>query len=201
MRKLRTLADWIDGGTPRQSERTLHPPEHSPMAGPGNARSHPDAKRLLRPRSERKDVFRCFVLPTICRKTFMFPRSNFVLAIHACASSAALHRYDGKARSLEAAEKEKKPVKVDPDHPQQVIDPSWDKGLDTRRAWESIHPPRRPQRLSPASLRTIFGGNRIFLAEELRCGDADSLPSQRPVERDKTQVGLYFTKKPAEKLM
>lgn len=198
-----TLANWADNGTPAGDPADAPP-----------ARVFPDGWHLGKPdlvlqATEEfvvgptgKDRFRCFVLPT------NLPEDVHVTAVEIRPGNPRVVHHvlpfidtTGQARKLEAAEKEKKPVPVDELHPEPAPNPEWDKGPGyTVGMGIGFLPQGGLMGWAPGILPRHLPDNAGFILPK-NCDVVMQVHYHRNgrLERDRTQIGLYFAKKPIDR--
>jgi peroxiredoxin/mono/diheme cytochrome c family protein len=204
-KEITTLAAWADGGTPAGDPKDAPPAREFTEGwrlGKPDLILAPTGDIVVGPNG--KDLFRCFVLPT------NLPEDVYVSAVEPRPGNPRIVHHlllyldmNGQGRKLEAAEKNKKgaAAPVDDDHPQVVANPEWDKG------------PGYTSGMGPGFIPqgTLSGWSPGITPRHLPAGTGYYLPKNADivvqvhyhrngrVERDRTQIGLYFTKKPAER--
>jgi peroxiredoxin/mono/diheme cytochrome c family protein len=204
-KEIATLAAWADGGTPAGDPNAAPPPRQFPA---GWQLGTPDL--ILAPSDEivvgpsGPDLFRCFVMPT------NLPEDVYVSAVELRPGNPRIVHHlllfidtAGQARKLEAAAKAKKddPAPVDPDHPDVKSNPDWDKGpgysvgmgvgFIPQGGLSGWSPGITPQHLPQGTGYYVPKNSDIVMQIHYHRNGR--------VERDRTQVGLYFTKKPVER--
>lgn len=197
-----TLARWVDGATPAGDPKDAPPARvftEGWQLGTPDLILSPGEDFVLGPTGG--DRFRCFVLPT------NLPEDVHVTAVELRPGNAAVVHHlllfidtAGQGRKLEAVERERKAEPVDELHPQPK-NPDWDKGpgytvvmgigfipqgglLGWAPGMQPRHLPDNAGFLLPKNSDVIM---QIHYHRNGR------------VERDRTQIGLYFAKKPIDR--
>jgi peroxiredoxin/mono/diheme cytochrome c family protein len=201
---LATLAAWVDGGMPEGDAKDAPPPRQFPK---GWQLGTPDLVLTgtedfeLGPTGS--DLFRCFVLPTNLKEDV------HVVAVEVRPSNPRVVHHvlnfidtQGQARKLEQAEKER-----------QAKKPKTDEGSHSSTGRSADRGPGYTVAMGvgfiPQSGLTGWAPGQM--ARYLPEGVAFPLPKNADVvmqvhfhrngraERDRTQIGLYFAKKPIDK--
>jgi peroxiredoxin len=192
-KEIATLAAWIDGGTPEGDPKDAPPPR---KFTDGWTLGPPDL--ILEPKEEMTiaatggDIFRCFVLPTNLKA------DKFVVAYEVRAGNPrvvhhTLHFLDTQKRAIKREEREtmreKRPNEKDtgPGYNSRMgpgfFPPEGDVG-----GWA---PGLRPHYLPEGVGYYLPRGSDVVMQVHYhRTGR---------VEKDRTRLGLYFAKKPADK--
>lgn len=204
VRELDTLRLWEKAGCPEGDTKDAPPPL-----------KFPDGWRLGEPDlvvemtedfhigAAGKDTFRCFVLPTGLKE------DKYVVAYEVKPGNATvvhhtLNYFDttGKARKLEAAEKNRKKAPEEPDHgPGYSV--SMGIGFLPNQA-DAPRPDVPPIGFlggwAPGQLGTKLPENSgILLPKEAEIVLQVHYHRTGKPEKDRTKIGLYFAKKPVEK--
>ncbi len=200
-KELKTLADWVDGGTPSGDIAHAPPPRKFTdgwRLGTPDLILSPTDDFLLGPGG--KDVFRCFVMPTNLKE------DQYVAAVELRPGNPQVVHHlllfidtAGRGRALEKSgqEYEKKNPTVDP-HTGQVS--KYDRGPGYTRTMGLGFLPRAgllgwapgiQPRFMPEGVGFLLPKNSdiVMQVHYHRNGRA---------EKDRTQVGLYFAKKKIE---
>ena len=199
-RDIATLAAWVDDGAPAGEAAHAPPPRKFPegwQLGTPDVILAPESEFTLGP--DGKDVFRCFVLPT------KLLEDHYVSAVEIRPSNPRIVHHvllfvdtAGHARKLENKTRDDEAKPLDPDHPPKN---PLDRGPGYTRAMGVGFIPQ-------GGLMGWAPGN---VPRHLPSGSGMSLPKNADVvmqvhyhrngrlETDRTQVGLYLTKKKVDK--
>jgi len=202
-KEVKALAEWADRGTPAGDIKDSPPPR---VFTDGWQLGTPDL--ILSPADEfvlgptGRDHFRCFVMPT------NLPEDVYVSAVELRPGNPRIVHHlllfidtTGQARKLELAEKDKKPAPPDPLHPQPLEAVKWDKGPGySVPMGVGFIPQGGLSGWSPGiTPRHLPEGTGFYLPKKSDVVMQIHYHRDGRVERDKTQVGLYFAKKPVER--
>jgi peroxiredoxin len=200
--EIKTLADWVDGGTPAGDPKDAPPPREFATGwrlGMPDLILSPEEDFLLGPSG--KDVFRCFVMPT------KLSEDKYVAAVELRPGNPQVVHHlllfidtKGQARKLETDAQDKE--KNNPILDEHSGKPSkYDRGPGYARAmgvgftphggltgWAPGYSPR----LFPDGVGILLPKNAdvVMQVHYHRNGRA---------EKDRTQIGLYFAKKKVER--
>ncbi len=201
--EIATIAAWVDGGTPAGDPKDAPPARAFTK---GWQLGTPDL--VLSPSEDfvlgatGNDLFRCFVMPT------NLPEDVYVSAVELRPANPRIVHHlllfidtGGNGRKLELAAKNKKPAPADETHPQDKQNPDWDKGPGyTNAMGVGFSPQGGLSGWSPGiTPRHLPEGTGFYLPKNSDVVMQIHYHRNGRVERDRTQVGLYFTKKPAER--
>lgn len=199
-KEIDTLAAWVDGGTPEGDPRDAPPPRKFPegwQLGTPDLILTVDGEFTLGPTG--RDVFRCFVLPTNLKEDV------YVAAVEFRPGNPRIVHHiltfidtTGAGRRLEKAAKEKSKSAKD-DHPEDepVLDQgpgysvSMGVGFLPQGGLSGWAPGQVPRYLPEGSAFPVAKGADIVLQVHYHRNGR--------IERDRTQVGLYFAKKKVDR--
>ncbi len=204
IRELDTLAQWEKAGCPEGDTKDAPPPAKFPdgwnLGEPDLVVEMTDDFHIG---ASGKDTFRCFVLPTGLKE------DKYVVAYEVKPGNATvvhhtLNYFDttGKARKLEAAEKERKKLADEPDR-----GPGYSVAMGIGFIPKQADAPRpgipavgfvggwAPGQLGTALPET----SGILLPKEAEIVLQVHYHRTGKPEKDRTKLGLYFAKKPVEK--
>lgn len=197
-REIATLAAWVDGGTPEGNAKDAPPPRQFPegwqLGPPDLVLSMADDFHLGPTGS---DLFRCMVLPT------NLPEDVFVTAVDVRPGNPRIVHHavlffdtSGQARKLDNREREraKKDTELDRGPGYSVMMglgflPSMTEPPPLLGAWA----PGQMPRFLPDGVGSALpkGADLVVQMHYNRSGRA---------EKDRTQIGLYFARKPVRRL-
>lgn len=201
--EIKTLAEWADRGTPAGDIKDSPPPRvftDGWQLGAPDLILSPTDEFVLGPTG--RDHFRCFVMPT------NLPEDVYVAAVELRPGNPRIVHHlllfidtTGQARKLELAEKDKKPAPPDPLHPQPLEAAQWDKGPGySVPMGVGFIPQGALSGWSPGiTPRFLPDGTGFYLPKKSDVVMQIHYHRDGRVGRDKTQVGLYFAKKPVER--
>jgi len=204
-KEIATLAAWADGGTPAGDVKDAPPAREFTEGwrlGKPDLILSPTGDIVVGPSG--KDLFRFFVMPS------HLPEDVYVSAVELRPGNPSIVHHallffdaTGQARKLESAEANKKaaPAPIDDDHPQAKTNPDWDKGPGFTSGM-GIGIPRQGGLggWSPGITPNFLPeGTGYFLPKNADVLMQIHYHRNGRVERDRTQVGLYFSKKPVER--
>ena len=203
-RELDTLRVWEKAGCPEGDAKDAPAPEKFPT---GWHLGEPDLvvemTEDFQIGATGKDTYRCFVLPTGLKE------DKYVVAYEVKPGNATvvhhtLNYFDttGKARKLEAAEKNRKKEKDEPDH-----GPGYAVAMGIGFSPNPVDAPRPGVPpigfvggWAPGQLGTRFPANSgILLPKEAEIVLQVHYHRTGKPEKDRTKIGLHFAKKPVEK--
>jgi peroxiredoxin len=196
-----TLAAWVDGGTPAGDAKDAPPPRTFPQ---GWQLGTPDlvltvAEEFTLGPSGR-DLFRCFVLPT------NLTEDKFVTAIEVRPTNPRIVHHTlqfidtaGEGRKLERLARDKKPAVSDKDHPKES---QFDRGPGyTVAMGVGFVPKGGLSGWAPGQMpRYLPAGTGYLLPKESDVVVQVHFHRNGRVEKERTQIGLYFAKKPIGKV-
>jgi peroxiredoxin len=196
-KEIATLAAWVDNGTPAGNEKDAPParkfPEGWQLGTPDLILSVSEEFTLG---ASGKDVFRCFVLPT------NLTEDKYVAAVEVRPGNPRIVHHTiqfidlrGNGRKLEQVQQERdKKLAKDPYHPVNKVDkgPGYNMtmgvGFLPQGALLGWAPGQMP--------RYLPDGSGMFLPKNSDIVMQVHYHRNGRVEKDKTQVGIYFAKKP-----
>ncbi len=199
-KELATLAAWVDGGTPQGNVKDAPPPAKFPdgwqLGTPDLVLAVPE-EFTLGPTG--RDLFRCFVLPTNLKE------DKYVVAVEVRPGNPRIVHHTiqfidtkGQARKLEEKQRDKdKNQPIDPKQPATKYDrgPGYSMAMGV-----GFIPQGSLLGWAPGQLgRFLPQGSGIFLPKTSDLVVQVHYHRNGRVEKDKTQVGLYFAKKPIDK--
>jgi peroxiredoxin len=201
-RDIETLASWADSGTPAGDSADAPAPPSFPKGwqlGTPDLILTPDEPYYLGPSG--KDIFRCYVMPT------NLPEDKYVAAVEVRPGNPQVVHHAilfidtaGQGRKLELAgqEREKKNPVID-DH---TGEPSkYDRGPGyTQSMGVGFLPKGTLSGWAPGYLpRFLPDGVGMFLPKNSDVVMQVHYHRNGRAEKDKTQVGIYFAKKPVDR--
>lgn len=207
-KEIATLAAWADGGTPAGDPKDAPPARkfvEGWQLGTPDLVLSPSDDIVLGPTG--KDWFRCFVMPT------NLPEDVYVSAVELRPGNPRIVHHlllyvdtTGKGRKLEEAEKARKAdakveTKSDDPHPAAKANPDWDKGPGyTSGMGVGFVPSGGLGGWSPGiTPHHLPAGTGFYLPKNSDVVMQVHYHRNGRLEKDKTQIGLYFSKKPVEK--
>ncbi|MCI0638734.1 MAG: redoxin domain-containing protein [Gemmataceae bacterium] len=193
-KEIDTLAAWVDGGTPEGDPKHAPPPRKFPegwQLGKPDVVLTVDEEFTLGPTGS--DLFRCFVLPT------NLPEDHYVAAVELRPGNPRIVHHvltfidtTGQARKLEKAQKEKTPTLAD-DHP---LESTFDRGPGyTVAMGVGFVPQGGLSGWVPGQMpRLLPEGYGFYLPKKADVVLQMHYHRNGRVEKDRTQIGLYFSK-------
>jgi peroxiredoxin len=201
-RELKTLAAWADNGTPEGDPKDAPPPKQFPAGwqlGTPDLILTPESEFTLGP--DGGDVFRCFALPT---KTL---EDHYVTAVEIRPSNNRVVHHvllftdtKGRGRDLEARTL-KNLAAAAPEEESHPRRSSLDKGPGySVTMGVGFQPDSGLRGWAPGSVpKYLPEGSGMFLPKGADVIMQVHYHRNGRLERDRTQVGLYFAKKPVER--
>ncbi len=197
-KELAVLAAWADGGTPQGNVNDAPPPVKFPegwQLGTPDLILTVDEDYVLG--ATGRDVFRCFVLPTSLKE------DKYVAAVEVRPGNPRIVHHallfvdaTGQGRKLEAREQEKR-KKADPDHPDSKVDtgPGYSVAMGV-----GFVPQGGLSGWAPGQMpRYLPEGSGFFLPKNSDVVIQLHYHRNGRLERDRTQIGLYFAKDQVKK--
>jgi peroxiredoxin len=201
-RDIATLAAWVDGNTPEGDPKDAPAPKKFPegwqLGTPDLVLTVPADFQLDAAGS---DVFRCFVLPT------NLTEDKHVAAVEVRPGNPRIVHHmllfvdsKGQGRALEKKEQERKKPAVDPQHPGGVVRNDIGPGYSVTMG-VGFRPEGGLSGWAPGNVpRYLPQGTGYFLPKGSDVIMQVHYHRNGKVEKDRSMIGLYFAKKPVEKL-
>ncbi len=194
-KEIATLAAWVDGGTPEGDPKDAPAARIFPQGwqlGTPDLILNVEEDFTLGPTG--RDLFRCFVLPT------NLAEDKYVAAVEVRPSNPRVVHHvllfidaNGQGRKLEKLEREKRPSLED-DHP---VEKTYDRGPGyTVSMGVGFLPQGGLSGWAPGQMpRYLPEGSGFYLPKKADVVMQVHFHRNGRVEKDRTQVGLYFAKK------